>query len=83
MSALMAGAYPGRMATVPRADEPQVDAHDEPSVDSDPAGADELRDTALHDETELVGQLVVAATSTPHRLSEQEIDKVLGVEHDE
>ena len=79
----MAGAYPGRMATVPRADEPQVDAHDEPSVDSDPAGADELRDTALHDEIELVGQLVVAATSTPHRLSEQEIDKVLGVEHDE
>jgi len=83
MSALMAGAYPGRMATVPRADEPQVDAHDVPSVDSDPAGADELRDTALHDEIELVGQLVVAATSTPHRLSEQEIDKVLGVEHDE
>jgi hypothetical protein len=30
-----------------------------------------------------VGQLVVAATSTPHRLSELEIDKVLGVEHDD
>ena len=44
---------------------------------------DELHDTALHEEIELVGQLVVAATSTPHRLSVQEIDKVLGVEHDE
>ena len=83
MSALVAGAYPGRMATAPRADEPQVDAHDEPSVDSDPAGADELRDTALHEEIELVGQLVVAATSTPHRLSVQEIDKVLGVDHED
>ena len=29
-----------------------------------------------------MGQLVVAATSTPHRLSQQEIDRVLGVEHD-
>ena len=27
-----------------------------------------------------MGQLVVAATSTPHRLSQQEIDKVLGVD---
>lgn len=43
-------------------------------------GADELRDAALHEEIELVGQLVVAATSTPHRLSQAEIDKVLGVE---
>jgi hypothetical protein len=47
-----------------------------------PAGVDELRDSALHDEIELVGQLVVAATATPHRLSQQEIDKVLGVEHE-
>ena len=45
------------------------------------APSDELRDAALHEEIELVGQLVVAATSTPHRLSQQEIDKVLGVEH--
>ena len=44
------------------------------------APSDELRDAALHEEIELVGQLVVAATSTPHRLSQQEIDKVLGVE---
>ena len=42
--------------------------------------SDELRDTALHEEIELVGQLVVAATSTPDRLSQEEIDKVLGVE---
>jgi hypothetical protein len=79
------------MATAPRAEEPQVDASDSatddstdvPAVDSGSATAGELHDTALHEEIELVGQLVVAATSTPHRLSVQEIDKVLGVEHDE
>jgi len=64
-----------------------VDAPDEstvePTVEPASATADELHDTALHEEIELVGQLVVAATSTPHRLSVQEIDKVLGVEHDE
>ncbi len=54
----------------------------EPTVEPASATADELHDTALHEEIELVGQLVVAATSTPHRLSVQEIDKVLGVEHD-
>ena len=47
------------------------------------AATDELHDTALHEEIELVGQLVVAATSTPHRLSQREIEEVLGVEHDE
>jgi hypothetical protein len=91
MSASIAGAYPQRMATAPRAEEPQVDAHEDPTVDptvdstvdSTLATADELHDTALHEEIELVGQLVVAATSTPHRLSVQEIDKVLGVEHDD
>ncbi len=50
----------------------------EPPDDAHPA-ADELRDAALHEEIELVGQLVVAATSTPHRLSQREIDRVLGV----
>ena len=44
------------------------------------AAADELRDAALHEEIELVGQLVVAATSTPHRLTQTEIDRVLGVD---
>jgi hypothetical protein len=53
-----------------------VERHDQP----DAARPDELRDTALHEEIELVGQLVVAATSTPDRLSQEEIDKVLGVE---
>jgi hypothetical protein len=56
---------------------------EDPMVGPEEAPADELRDTALHEEIELVGQLVVAATSTPHRLSQQEIDKVLGVERDE
>ena len=60
-----------------------MDAADDSTVESPAATADELQDTALHEEIELVGQLVVAATSTPHRLSVQEIDKVLGVEHDE
>ena len=55
------------------------EGQEEPRV----AATDELHDTALHEEIELVGQLVVAATSTPHRLSVQEIDKALGVEHDE
>jgi hypothetical protein len=50
---------------------------DTPAAERPPA--DELRDAALHEEIELVGQLVVAATSTPHRLSQTEIDKVLGV----
>lgn len=45
-------------------------------------GGDELRDPALHEEIELVGQLVVAATSTPGRLSQEEIDHVLGVDQD-
>jgi hypothetical protein len=69
------------MGTAPGAEEPPVDGpverHDQPD---DAARPDELRDTALHEEIELVGQLVVAATSTPDRLSQEEIDKVLGVE---
>jgi hypothetical protein len=68
------------MGTAPGAEEPPIDGpverHDQPDV----ARPDELRDTALHEEIELVGQLVVAATSTPDRLSQEEIDKVLGVE---
>ena len=64
-------------------DDSTVDPSVDPTVDPTSATADELHDTALHEEIELVGQLVVAATSTPHRLSAQEIDKVLGVEHDE
>ncbi len=47
-------------------------------VNEDPGG-DELRDAALYDEIELVGQLVVAATSTSERMSQQEIDRLLGV----
>ena len=67
------------MGTGPGAEDPPAGAREEPTA----AGSDELRDTALHEEIELVGQLVVAATSTPHRLSQQEIDKVLGVDHED
>ena len=58
--------------------------HDTGEAQAEPrvAATDELHDTALHEEIELVGQLVVAATSTPHRLSQREIDKVLGVERE-
>ncbi len=40
---------------------------------------DELRDAALHQEIELVGELVVAATSSSGHLSLAEIDALLGV----
>ncbi len=53
---------------------------DEGHPEPDDAAGDELHDPALHEEIQLVGQLVVAATSTPHRLSQQEIDKALGVD---
>jgi hypothetical protein len=76
------------MGTGPGAEDPPVESPVESSVESsnerhdEPAAvlSDELRDTALHEEIELVGQLVVAATSTPDRLSQEQIDKVLGVE---
>ena len=63
----------------------QVDAYaggmaDDGPDSEPPAGSDELRDAALHEEIELVGQLVVAATSTSHRLTQTEIDRVLGVD---
>lgn len=40
---------------------------------------DELQDAALHQEIELVGELVVAATSSSGHLSLAEIDALLGV----
>lgn len=46
---------------------------------SDGHAADELRDPVLHEEIELVADLVVAATSADGRLSQAEIDKLLGV----
>ncbi len=39
----------------------------------------ELRDTALHDEIHLVGELIVAASVSDGPLSSGEIDEVLGV----
>ena len=44
---------------------------------------DQLRDAALHEEIELVGDLVVAATSADGRLSQTEIDKLLRVTPDD
>ncbi len=45
--------------------------------------ADELRDAALHEEIELVGDLVVAATSAEGRLSQAEIDRLLRVQDED
>jgi hypothetical protein len=56
---------------------------DADELDGPSEPTDALHDPTLHEEIELVGQLVVAATSTPHRLSEAEIDKALGIEEDE
>ncbi len=85
-----ADAYPGRMVDDGPHGEPPAEAGTpEPAAPAAvpvpvPAARerrpDELRDAALHEEIELVGQLVVAATSTPHRLTQTEIDKVLGVD---
>lgn len=39
----------------------------------------ELTDTALRDEIELVAELVVVASASHSRLSESEIDELLGL----
>lgn len=49
-------------------------------MSSDDPRANELRDAALHEEIELVGDLVVAATSADRRLSQAQIDRLLRVE---
>ena len=49
----------------------------------DGSPGDELRDAALHEEIELVGDLVVAATSADGRLSQAEIDQLLRVTPDD
>ena len=70
-------AYIGAMG----AEDPHREGRQEPpAAGTDEGHEDALHDNVLHEEIELVGQLVVAATSTPHRLSQQEIDKVLGVD---
>jgi hypothetical protein len=74
-------AYIGAMGAE---DPPEEGRQEPPASGTDEGHEDALHDNVLHEEIELVGQLVVAATSTPHRLSQQEIDKVLGgdeVEH--
>ena len=39
----------------------------------------DLTDEALRDEIELVGVLVVAATASPGRMAQSDVDSVLGV----
>jgi hypothetical protein len=45
----------------------------------DPQAGGELTDDALQDEIELVGDLVVAASASQGSLTDEEIDRVLGV----
>jgi hypothetical protein len=45
----------------------------------DPQAGGELTDDALQDEIELVGDLVVAASASQRALTDEEIDRVLGV----
>ena len=47
----------------------------------DPHAGGELTDDALQDEIELVGDLVVAASASARALTDEEIDRVLGVKH--
>ena len=46
---------------------------------TDPHAGGELTDDALQDEIELVGDLVVAASASSRALTDEEIDRVLGV----
>lgn len=43
------------------------------------ADNEDLRDAALHDEIELVGELIVAASTVDGPLSQSEIDEALGI----
>ena len=44
--------------------------------------SEELVDVTLQDEIELVGDLVVAAAASADHMSEDDIDKILGVKFD-
>ena len=46
---------------------------------TDPHAGGELTDDALQDEIELVGDLVVAASASKRALTDEEIDRVLGI----
>jgi hypothetical protein len=46
---------------------------------TDPGASGDLTDDALQGEIELVGDLVVAASASERPLTDEEIDKVLGV----
>jgi hypothetical protein len=45
--------------------------------------AEELVDITLQDEIELVGDLVVAAAASAEHMSEDDIDRVLGIDGDD
>ena len=50
------------------------------SMTKEPRAGADLTDDALQDEIELVGDLVVAATASDEPLTEDEIDRALGIE---
>jgi hypothetical protein len=47
---------------------------------TEPNAGGELTDDALQDEIELVGELVVAASASERPLTDDEIDRLLGVD---
>jgi hypothetical protein len=47
---------------------------------TDPDAGGDLTDDALQDEIELVGDLVVAASASERPLTDEEIDRVLGIQ---
>ena len=49
---------------------------------TEPNAGGELTDDALHDEIELVGELVVAASASEGPLTDDEIDRLLGVDRE-
>jgi hypothetical protein len=50
-----------------------------PTVDRMEGDRGDLTDEVLREEIELVGQLVVAATASPGRMRQAEVDSILGV----
>jgi hypothetical protein len=47
---------------------------------TDPTAGGELTDDALRHEIELVGELVVAASASEGPLTDEQIDRILGIE---
>jgi hypothetical protein len=63
----------------PDGSEPAFDGHRQPPAHQDSPAEDELQDSELRAEIELVADLVVAASTSDVPLSHSEIDRALGL----